>query len=384
MKYLWTEDTGAGLHFWQLINQLFFDNELAIESKESNQGILDALSDLEIKADDKYYIAFDYVVDNQDIRNKYRMLKSISEKSGGKVTILDMICFEYLILAFGKLVTWTGTGKADKIKIREDVLSAIEDHRINLSKIDDEKTLQYLAIGNDKNVKFQLAKNRNRNSFINNLKAIMQKEITSVDDDINELADLYFKKEDGIEKYKKMLISIRNKEDQKSLSKKTRDIITSIAEDSFARMIAFIPDDDLIVSYRPEKAKKFIPLSNASAGQKTTTILTFLLAYGNQPLLLDQPEDDLDNRLVYDLIVARLKVAKSKRQIIVVTHNANIPVNGDSEYIISMDSETDIIQVNQTGTMDDESIRQEICDVMEGTKDAFEMRAKKYHFNIKE
>ena len=136
--------------------------------------------------------------------------------------------------------------------------------------------------------------------------------------------------------------------------------------------------------YRPEKAKKFIPLSNASAGQKTTTILTFLLAYGSQPLLLDQPEDDLDNRLVYDLIVARLKVAKSKRQIIVVTHNANIPVNGDSEYIVSMDSETNIIQVNQTGTMDDKSIRQEICDVMEGTKDAFEMRAKKYHFNIKE
>jgi len=240
------------------------------------------------------------------------------------------------------------------------------------------------VIGNDKNVKFQLVKNRNRNSFINTLKAIMQKEIPSVDDDINELADLYFKKGDGIEKYKKMLISIRNKEDQKSLNKKTRDIITSIAEDSFARMIAFIPDDDLSVSYRPEKAKKFIPLSNASAGQKTTTILTFLLAYGNQPLLLDQPEDDLDNRLVYDLIVARLKVAKSKRQIIVVTHNANIPVNGDSEYIISMDSETDIIQVNQTGTMDDESIRQEICNVMEGTKDAFEMRAKKYHFNIKE
>ena len=59
-------------------------------------------------------------------------------------------------------------------------------------------------------------------------------------------------------------------------------------------------------------------------------------------------------------------------------------MNGDSEYIISMDSETDIIQVNQTGTMDDRSIRQEICDVMEGTQDAFEMRAKKYHFNIKE
>ena len=145
MKYLWTEDTGAGLHFWKLINQIFFDNELAIESKGSNQGILNALSDLEIKKGDEYYIAFDYVVDNQDIRNKYRLLKSIAEKSEGKVVILDMICFEYLILAFDKLVAWTGTGKTDKIKIREDILAAIENHKINLSKIDDEKTLQYLA-----------------------------------------------------------------------------------------------------------------------------------------------------------------------------------------------------------------------------------------------
>jgi hypothetical protein len=145
MKYLWTEDTGAGLHFWKLVSQLFFDNEFAIESKESNQGILDALSDLKIKEDDEYYIAFDYVLDNQDIRNKYRMLKSIAEKSEGKIIILDMICFEYLILAFDKIVAWTGTGKTDKIKIREEVLAAIENHRINLSKIKDESTLQFLA-----------------------------------------------------------------------------------------------------------------------------------------------------------------------------------------------------------------------------------------------
>ena len=145
MRYLWTEDTGAGLHFWKLVNQLFFDNELVVESKGSNQGLLDEVIDLNIKADERYYIAFDYVVDNQDIRNKYRMLKSIADKSEGKIVILDMICFEYLIVAFDKLVAWTGIGKTDKIKIREEVLSAVEDHRINLSKIDDEKTLQYLA-----------------------------------------------------------------------------------------------------------------------------------------------------------------------------------------------------------------------------------------------
>ena len=77
MRYLLTEDTGAGLHFWKLVNQLFFNDALVVESKESNQGLLDAVLDLNIKEDNKYYIAFDYVVDNQDIRNKYRMLKSI-------------------------------------------------------------------------------------------------------------------------------------------------------------------------------------------------------------------------------------------------------------------------------------------------------------------
>ena len=145
MRYLWTEDTGAGFHFWKLVNQLFFGNELVVESKGSNQGLLDAVIDLSIKDDDEYYVAFDYVVDNQDIRNKYRVLKSIEEKSDENIIILDMICFEYLILVFDKLVEWTGTGKTDKIKIREEVLAAVENHRINLSKIDDEKTLQFIA-----------------------------------------------------------------------------------------------------------------------------------------------------------------------------------------------------------------------------------------------
>lgn len=145
MRYLWTEDTGAGLHFWKLVNQLFFDDELVVESKGSNQGLVDAVLDLDVKVNDKYYIAFDYVVDNQDIRNKYRVVKSIEQKSDGNIIILDLICFEYLILAFDKLMEWTGTGKRDKIKIRQEVLAAVENHGINLLKIDDEKTLQYIA-----------------------------------------------------------------------------------------------------------------------------------------------------------------------------------------------------------------------------------------------
>ena len=76
MRYLWTEDTGAGLHFWKLVNQLFLNNEFVVESKGSNQGLLDAVLDLAITNDDEYYVAFDYVVDNQDVRNKYRMISA--------------------------------------------------------------------------------------------------------------------------------------------------------------------------------------------------------------------------------------------------------------------------------------------------------------------
>ena len=115
MKYLWTEDTGVGLHFWKLVNQLFFNDAFVVESKESNQGLLDALAEIDMKEDDKYYISFDYVVDNQDIRNKYRLLRKYEAKSDNCIVILDMICFEYLVLAFDKLVEWTGTGKKDKV-----------------------------------------------------------------------------------------------------------------------------------------------------------------------------------------------------------------------------------------------------------------------------
>ena len=103
------------------------------------------MTSLNAKEEDEYYIAFDYVPDNQDIRNKYRQLKQLVEKSEAKIIILDMICFEYFILAFDKLVSWTGTGKTDKIKMREDILAAIEDHRIDLSKIDNQMTMQYLS-----------------------------------------------------------------------------------------------------------------------------------------------------------------------------------------------------------------------------------------------
>ena len=86
----------------------------------------------------------------------------------------------------------------------------------------------------------------------------------------------------------------------------------------------------------------------------------------------------MDNKLVYDLIVERLREAKEHRQVIVVTHNANIPVNGDAEYIVAMNSESNKIKVLLAGTVEETHITKEICDVMEGSEEAFNMRSKRY------
>lgn len=144
MKYLWTEDTGAGFHYWQLVNKYLFQNELIVESKDSNQGILDAVRFLTPVNGDTYYIAFDIVYDNMDVVNKYQELLEIARKHSGQIMVLDMTCFEHVILSFCKLIEWTGSGKADKLAIREDVLGLLCDHRINLVGVMEQRTKDYL------------------------------------------------------------------------------------------------------------------------------------------------------------------------------------------------------------------------------------------------
>ncbi|CEI82665.1 hypothetical protein BN997_02550 [Oceanobacillus oncorhynchi] len=133
------------------------------------------------------------------------------------------------------------------------------------------------------------------------------------------------------------------------------------------------------MKYKANNSSSFKSISNASAGQKTSAVLTFLLSYGNSPLILDQPEDDLDNQLIYDLIVNRLKSSKQNRQIITITHNANIPVNGDAEWVIALNSQTKDIEVMYEGSIENESVKNAICDIMEGGEDAFSLRAKRYN-----
>ncbi|MCB9032802.1 MAG: PHP domain-containing protein [Chitinophagales bacterium] len=232
----------------------------------------------------------------------------------------------------------------------------------------------------DPYLKIEIKGFRNRDDFESQLRSIISNE-SSFGDDIEKLKTLCFTGvvEDKILIAKKALLDAHYSDtSSEHFHGFFKNALKKLSPSQIDNIEIFMPEDDIIVKYKPEGSSVFKPLSTASAGQKTAAILTFLLSFGDEPLLLDQPEDDLDNRLVYDLVVKGLKKAKEKRQIIVVTHNANIPVNGDAEYILSMDSTTTDIKVLHSGTVENSAIKKEICDVMEGSEKAFQLRSERY------
>jgi ABC-type lipoprotein export system ATPase subunit len=232
----------------------------------------------------------------------------------------------------------------------------------------------------DANIKIEIKGFRNQDDFESQLRSIMSND-SSFGDDIEKLKSLCFTGivEKQIDICKKALLDAHYSDiSSEHFGGHLKNALRKLSPSQIDNIELLMPEDEIIVKYKPEGSTTYKPLSTASAGQKTAAILTFLLSFGDIPLLLDQPEDDLDNRLVYDLVVKGLKKAKEKRQIIVVTHNANIPVNGDAEYILSMDSTTTDIKVLHSGTVENSAIKKEICDVMEGSEKAFQLRSERY------
>jgi ABC-type cobalamin/Fe3+-siderophores transport system ATPase subunit len=151
--------------------------------------------------------------------------------------------------------------------------------------------------------------------------------------------------------------------------------VAKLQPESLDRLDLWFPEDSLDVQYSTSGDRKsFRPIQEGSPGQKTAAILAFLLSYGEEPLILDQPEDDLDNHLIYDLIVTQLREVKRRRQIIVVTHNANIVVNGDAELVVALVAWDGQTQIECAGSLQERIVRDTICSVMEGGRKAFEQR----------
>jgi type III restriction enzyme len=128
---------------------------------------------------------------------------------------------------------------------------------------------------------------------------------------------------------------------------------------------------------------EYIDFESASAGQQATALLKVLLNQDGPSLIIDQPEDDLDSQVIEEVVV-KLWEAKTKRQLIFASHNANLVVNGDAELVVCCDyrmmGEQSGGNVKLLGAIDVRDVRQEITSVMEGGEKAFRLRKEKYGF----
>ena len=132
-----------------------------------------------------------------------------------------------------------------------------------------------------------------------------------------------------------------------------------------------------MVEYSRDDGEDFRPIEQASAGQRAAAMLAFLLSHGDEPLVLDQPEDDLDNHLIYDLVVRQIRENKLRRQINRGDAHPNIVVNGDAEMLHALAFQGGQCVVAQFGPLQDASMREEVCRIMEGGRHAFERRYKR-------
>ena len=136
----------------------------------------------------------------------------------------------------------------------------------------------------------------------------------------------------------------------------------------------------LNVTHDSDEQEKYVFMENLSVGQKCTAILNLLLANLGDPLIIDQPEDHLDNAFIAERIVSELRKIKTKRQFLFATHNANIPVFGDAELIVVLESQQSKATFRNVGSIDDPGICNQAAQILEGGKAAFDMRKEKYGF----
>jgi len=162
-------------------------------------------------------------------------------------------------------------------------------------------------------------------------------------------------------------------------------IYQNLDDQSVGEVLSATPRDTIVLTYVSEGVD--IPFSRASPGQQASALLRLLLRQSAGTLIIDQPEDDLDNRVMMD-IVRLVRTSKSHRQLIFATHNSNLVVNGDADKVVTMTArvpedrgqEMDArIRILCDGAIETPAVQKSITKIMEGGIEAFELRARKYN-----
>jgi len=170
------------------------------------------------------------------------------------------------------------------------------------------------------------------------------------------------------------------------------DLVKGFDDKVIARLICqYVPDSVNMELRRKVDEEDYISIQQASVGQKATALFLILLAQTDGLLVIDQPEDDLDNAFITNDILPAIQDLKHQQQVIFATHNANMLVNAESEKIVILDTEprpsmTEGLpqirgRVSYEGGIDNESVRDSVTKILEGGREAFLARERKYRFS---
>jgi ABC-type cobalamin/Fe3+-siderophores transport system ATPase subunit len=272
-------------------------------------------------------------------------------------------------------------GKLDKeIATRKALLAELSEKKTNRANAF-EKGVQRLNRKLKGNIKVNYSAEKNRLGLI---KLIVSYRLS----DVAEGRLSWMK---GVEEFSAPLLAETIKKGQAALLEKdwgmtstTADRLSKISNKQIMEIEEFKIDDlvsiELNVSSNDEPLYK--KLDSLSTGQQCTALLHMLLLDNQDPLLLDQPEDNLDNAFIAERIVTQVRDAKLTRQFIFATHNANIPVFGDAEWIGVLEStnENATLPIQNQGSIDQPNIQNLAAKILEGGEDAFNRRKEKYGF----
>ena len=150
------------------------------------------------------------------------------------------------------------------------------------------------------------------------------------------------------------------------------DYLKQNTPEDIDRIMVWVPEDKLVLKFRKQGIIEDI--QTGSAGERTAGMLGLLLALNDIPLIIDQPEDDLDTKLISSFVVDGFKKIKQTRQLVIVTHNPNIAVNANSDNVVHMEFNSGQVVVEGNNALQDKKIRNAVCEVMEGGRDALNKR----------
>lgn len=287
------------------------------------------------------------------------------------------------------------TKEQDKLKNlkheHEKIISSIfENYRVFYSElvVTKDKVLDQKSITGDQELEFEISINFQKTSFQTEISNIFDGRKLSQFESVNLSEYSYISEELFSDDVKIVMKAILNDELRRKGGFSKKESLTKLLKNWF------------IIDYNIKHNGD--ELSDMSPGKKSFVLLKLLIDLDSSkcPILLDQPEDDLDNRSIYSDLVRFIKEKKKQRQIIIVTHNPNLVVGADAECVIvsnqdgeksrnkkftfeyvegSLENSFKSIS-SEIGVLYNQGIQEHVCDILEGGKMAFEQRKKKYNF----